>query len=320
MIERIDNTCLIYFDDESYKEGIENVFDVVDGKTPFYISNTWSYQDKMTLRSGKISHRGVSETTFNIIFKETGSIKLNCAISSEQNYDKLHVFIDEKEVITISGTQDLKDYEFEVTAGSHSLRLRYDKDGSGDRGHDACAIGYILLTGVEPPYLKKHLLVDFADKVYTITDGSIKELSNVTKDMLNLKSTYDLYGFEELPTSAQFLSLTKPILYRWSDGDIKPLNTSIKATPKPQIIKGIANMSHPTIKGIQSITAIYSGEIKISYSYDDKTYTDPISLAEFLNIDVVSLYEGATNKIIYFKLTLVDENSSITNFIITYIN
>lgn len=94
----------------------------------------------------------------------------------------------------------------------------------------------------------------------------------------------------------------------------------VKATPKRQIIKAIADLSHHTIKGIASITSVYSGNVNVLYSYDDVTYTEETTMGEFLNVDVNELYNQATNKKIYFNLVIEDENASLTNFVITYIN
>lgn len=319
-VEREDNICLIYFDDESYKDGVEDVFNVTDGTTPFFISSDFTYDTKSTLRSGKIGDNGTSDTTFNLYFNETGSINLNCAVSSENNYDKLHVLLDGAEKILISGTKDFTDYSFDVDAGEHTLIFRYTKDSSRSSGKDACAIGWLKLIGVPPPYIKMFLMTDFGDNVYTITDDEVKQVSGITKIDLKTKATFEEYGFAKVPTSEQLLCLTKPVLYRWSDGDLKKLNGNITAIPNRQTIKAIADMRHSTIKGISSITSVYSGEVYISYSYDDKTFTQEQTLADFLSIDVDQLYNNATNKMIYFRLVIEDENSSLTNFIITYKN
>lgn len=317
---RDDNICLIYFDDEEYRNGVANVYEVVDGTTPFFISSDFSYCDKTTLRSGKITHNGTSETTFNLVFSESGFINLNCAVSSEKNYDKLHVLLDGAEKILISGTVDFTEYSFDVKEGKHTLVFRYTKDGSGNTGKDACAIGYLKLTGVEPPYVKKYLMADFEDNVYTIVNDEVKQVTSLTRSDLNIKSCFEEFGFNVLPTSEQLLSLTKPALFKWSDGVAKRLNANIRAIPNSQTIKAIADMSNITIKGISSITSVYSGDVLISYSYDDLTYTEFVNMEEFLSIDVDELYNNATNKIIYFKLVIENEKSSLTNFVITYKN
>jgi hypothetical protein len=53
------------------------------------------------------------------MYEEEGLLNLNCAVFSEQGYDKLHVLIDGVEKVTLSGTVNFKEYEFAMTAGEH---------------------------------------------------------------------------------------------------------------------------------------------------------------------------------------------------------
>ena len=92
------------------------------------------------------------------------------------------------------------------------------------------------------------------------------------------------------------------------------------STPRKQTICGVADLSHETVHGIISITSVYKGNVTVSYSFDDVTYTEPITLEDFLKIDVNTLYAGAVNKKIYFKFVLLDRTSSLTNFVVTYNN
>ena len=92
------------------------------------------------------------------------------------------------------------------------------------------------------------------------------------------------------------------------------------STPRKQTICGVADLSHETIHGIISITSVYKGNVMVSYSFDDETYTDQMTLEDFLKLDADTLYEGAVNKKIYFKFVLLDRSSSLTNFVITYNN
>ena len=68
------------------------------------------------------------------------------------------------------------------------------------------------------------------------------------------------------------------------------------------------------------MTAVYEGDVTASVSYDGTTYTDPVSMADFLQSDVDAMFQAATNKQIYFKFVLEDKASSLTNFVITYKN
>ena len=319
-IVREDNTCTITFEDDAFKDGCADVFEVTEGATPFYVADTWKVNDETTLRSGRISHGGTSETTFSVILVEAGSVQFNCAISSEQNCDRLRVIIDEKEVVNISGTIDFKEYEFLLEAGTHEIILRYTKDGSVDRGNDAGALGYIRFTGVELPFDTRFLMRDMNGKTYTVIDDIVTEVPELASIELSTKSVFQDHGFLKMPTPEQLGALTKPVLYRWADGDMRLMKAKATATPRAQTIWAVADLHHETILGIAGLTAVYRGNVTASYSYDDKSYTAPVPMEDFLKTDGDALYKGATNKMIYFKFVLEDTASSLTNFIVTYKN
>lgn len=319
-IVREDNTCTITFEDDAFKDGCADVFEVTEGATPFYVADTWKVNDQTTLRSGQITHGGTSETTISVILVEAGSVQFNCAISSEQNCDRLRVIIDEKEVVNISGTIDFKEYEFPLEAGMHELILRYTKDGSVDRGNDAGALGYIRFTGVELPFDTRFLMRDMNGKTYTVIDDIVTEVPELASIELSTKSVFQKHGFLKMPTPEQLGALTKPVLYRWADGDMHLMKAKATATPRAQTIRAVADLHHETILGIAGLTAVYRGNVTASYSYDDKSYTAPVPMEDFLKTDGDALYKGATNKMIYFKFVLEDTASSLTNFIVTYKN
>lgn len=118
-VKREDNICMITFEDENWKEEAPEVFTVTDGAVPFYTADTWKYNEKNTFRSGEIGNSATSETTIKVMYEEEGLLNLNCAVFSEQGYDKLHVLIDGVEKVTLSGTVNFKEYEFAMTAGEH---------------------------------------------------------------------------------------------------------------------------------------------------------------------------------------------------------
>lgn len=319
-VVRDGTVCKVTFEDDSWKDAAADVFSVVDGATPFYSAGTWLVDGKNTLRSGAIGNSGTSETTVTVVFQEEGKINLSCAVSSERNYDKLHVLIDGTEKINISGTVNFTEYEFDVAAGTHTIIFRYTKDGSGSSGNDAGAIGYLQFTGVALPYEIRYLMCDFEGKVYTVENDQVKEVPELEKMNLATKAVFQEYGFEEVPSSEQITSLTKPVLYRWCEENIARLHVEATATPSAQTIHAVADMSHETIVGILSMTSVFNGNVTISYSYDGTEYTDPVLMSEFLQTDVDALYAGAVNKKIYFKIVLGDTEASLTNFVISYKN
>lgn len=319
-VVRDGTVCKVTFEDDSWKEAAADVFSVADGTTPFYSAGTWQIDEKNTLRSGAIGNNGTSETTVTVVFQQDGKLNLSCAVSSERNYDKLHVLIDGTEKITISGNVNFTEYEFDVAAGTHTVVFRYTKDGSSSSGNDAGAIGYLQFTGVALPYEIRYLMCDFEGKVYTVENEQVKEVPELERANLTTKTVFQEYGFEEAPSSEQIASLTKPVLYRWCEEDITRLHVEATATPRAQTICAVANMNHETIVGILSMTSVFSGNVTISYSYDSMQYTEPVLMGEFLQTDADALYAGAVNKKIHFKIVLGDTEASLTNFVISYKN
>lgn len=321
--ERSGNTAVITFEDDTWKTAAPDVFTVSDGSTPFFSSALWTLDGKNTLRSGSITHSGTSETIITATLVEAGSIALKYIVSSEGNFDKLHVLIDGTEVVTASGISvtSFTEYRGDLASGEHVITLRYTKDGSASAGNDACAIGSITLAGVAPPYMRKYLMSDFDGKIYTIIDGVVTEIAGAALTDLGEKAFFELNGTDDKPTSAQILSLTRPVIYRWSDGDTTRMKAVVTAVPKPQVISAVADLSHETILGITEMTAVYEGTVTVSYSYDGSTYTDPVAIADFLAFDKDALYNGASDsKKIYMKFTITGKESSLTNFVITYLN
>ena len=322
-ISREENTMRITFEEDTWKQGEEGILSVTDGTTPFYSADTWKEDGKNTLRSGQITDSGISETTLTVTLSEEGSMTLSYIVSSEQNYDWLHVLVDGTEVLKKSGTgvSTFTEFSYALAAGAHTIVLRYTKDGSQSRGNDACGIGYLLFTGVEPPYAKKYLMTDFNGKIYTLVDGVVTEITDAVAADLGEASYFQKKGFDTLPTSEQLTSLTKPVLYRWSDGKPKAMTASVKAVPKKQTIRCIADLGHATIHGITQMTAVYTGTVTVSYSFDGTTYTDPVDMASFLEADCDALYSGAqAKKKIWFEFMIEGKTSSLTNFVITYKN
>lgn len=317
---REENICRIIFTDELWKDAAEDVYTVADGDVPFFVSDTWSYEENTTLRSGVISHNKKSETTITVNFVEDGTLKMAVASSSEGTHDALKIIIDDEEKQSISGITDFVEYEFVMAKGEHTILLRYQKDGSVSKGNDAVALGYIEFIGVEAPYLYRYLLSDFNKKVYTITDGEVKEIPGLEATALKTKDVFVEYGFAKKPEGALLLSLTHPVLYRWSDGDNRTIKAKATAIVKPQTISATADLSNTTIKGIAGMTAVYDGDVTASISYDGTTYTDAVAMADFLKTDADSMYKAAKNKKLYFKFVIGDSSSSLTNFVITYKN
>jgi len=91
--------------------------------------------------------------------------------------------------------------------------------------------------------------------------------------------------------------------------------------PYPQVLDAVADMSHISIIGIKLLTAEYSGDVGVCISLDDgATYSDEVSLGDWLNTDVEELWNSLPeSRRVYFHFVLHD-NAALSRFKITYIN
>jgi hypothetical protein len=90
-------------------------------------------------QSGAIgnSQNSILELTANA---QTGKIKFQRKVSSEDGWDYLKFYIDGVEKGRWSGEQDWQPLEYTTTPGTHLLKWGYDKDSSVSSGEDAAWI------------------------------------------------------------------------------------------------------------------------------------------------------------------------------------
>ena len=86
-------------------------------------------------QSGSIADNGVSALTTSI--QGPGQLSFQWEISSEGAYDYLRFYIDDVEKMKISGTVGWATLTYPITAGTHTLKWAYTKDGSTVAGSDA---------------------------------------------------------------------------------------------------------------------------------------------------------------------------------------
>ena len=118
------------------------------GSPSWTISNINPQQGTFSARSGGITHAQSStlSVTFNIL--HDGKISFFKKVSSEAGYDRLLFYIDNLLVGEWSGQQDWEKASFDVTAGTHTFRWTYLKDGATSVGSDCAWIDNIIFPQV----------------------------------------------------------------------------------------------------------------------------------------------------------------------------
>jgi len=104
--------------------------------------------DPDSARTGHISDN--NEVWLQTTVDSGGSFKFWWAVYSEQNHDYLQFYIDGELKAAISGYVDWDQKSYNLSSGSHTLKWRYVKDGSGSEGADCGWVDWVQHPSSEP--------------------------------------------------------------------------------------------------------------------------------------------------------------------------
>ena len=166
-------------------------------------------------------------------------------------------------------------------------------------------------------YYEEVYLLKAQDRYYRYAGDTLEEIE---ESELSGAVFYE-YGVKEVPSSSVLLTLSDFTLYKWKYGQSeKSYHADVVGTPHPQTITCYVDASHPSIAGIKTITAQYSGVIPLSYTLDDGVTYNDTTLQEFLNIDPAELYASLPESKQMTLVMTLQGDATITSFKITYIN
>lgn len=104
-------------------------------------------------RSGNIDNSQTSYIEVTVSATGDGNISFYRKVSSESNYDYLRFFIDGIQMEQWSGNVSWGQVSYPVTAGDHTFKWQYSKDGSVINGEDCAWIDYIVFPFPVPPVI-----------------------------------------------------------------------------------------------------------------------------------------------------------------------
>jgi hypothetical protein len=119
--------------------------------------------------NGQHNSSGYMQLTVNVV--AAGEFSFWYKVSSENNYDKLHFYMDGQERGTWSGTVAWTEFTQAVSAGQHTLKWEYTKDSSVSSGEDCAWVDDIIF----PP-----------TNVYTFIDPATDLVATVEGTTVNL--------------------------------------------------------------------------------------------------------------------------------------
>lgn len=189
-------------------------------KLPFDIGawtvTTWDGDAALLgMRSNKITH---SQSTSWTVTAKFEYLKIEYLVSSETNYDKFRLTIDGSSAVNTGSSGQ---YEKTFTDGAiHTLKFEYYKDGSGDKGYDACFIKFMQYSTSDNGLLQANVFYAMQavdGKIYSFdaSGGIVKIADNLqamTKDLF-ITCTRN----SSLLNNRNPLFGNKPKLLRYSD-------------------------------------------------------------------------------------------------------
>jgi hypothetical protein len=165
---------------------------------------------------------------------------------------------------------------------------------------------------VEPNYyVVKYLFGDENNKVYTVVDD---ELSEVTAPLTSV--VFKNNGTDTIPSKI-VKNLSGLKVYKWSDADTVTMALSVEYIPLPQYVSCVADMNNVPIHGIRSISYDASDDVTVTYSFDGTTWSTEKPLGQ-LTVDDLSGWSDT--KTIYFKFKLSTSTSRLVRFKLIYMN
>lgn len=116
-----------------------------DGNASWFVQSDEFHSGRSAARSGAIDHG--EETCLTTTVSGAGTLSFWWKVSSERNYDKLSVSVDDVERADISGEQDWARKTVSVTGnGAHTVVWTYRKDGSVSGGSDCGWMDQVVWT------------------------------------------------------------------------------------------------------------------------------------------------------------------------------
>jgi hypothetical protein len=112
---------------------------------PWTIDSTNKHNGSYSARSAVISDSQVSDLSINVNCLSQDTISFYVKVSSEENYDILHFYIDGVEQLSLSGTVGWTKKSFVVSSGQHTFLWEYAKDYSQSAGSDCAWIDDVKL-------------------------------------------------------------------------------------------------------------------------------------------------------------------------------
>jgi hypothetical protein len=191
---------------EDWESGGFTTFPWIFGGVADWIIDTIAFKGKYSARSGVITNNSTSRLEVTLSVGKDDSISFYTKVSSEQDYDWLHFFIDDVPLGQWSGEQDWQRAAYPVSPGIHTFKWWYVTDISFLNGSNAGWIDNIVFPSPIVPdvhagndtticagqSLQIHATAASYDSLHWITFGDGSFSNDTILDPLYTPGTTDL--------------------------------------------------------------------------------------------------------------------------------
>jgi hypothetical protein len=116
------------------------------GNANWFVTSSIQQDGMYSAECGNITHSQTSSLEVQLDYHEAGTISFYRYLSTEANYDYLKFYVDGVQKGTWSGTLGWTASSYDVTAGAHTMKWTYSKDGSVDTALDTVWIDVVVAT------------------------------------------------------------------------------------------------------------------------------------------------------------------------------
>jgi hypothetical protein len=245
--EAVDNTTLTF---------------TTGGSTDWTTSTSTYYYDNDSAKSGTITHNQNSYLQTTVNYSSAKTVKFYWKVSSEANYDYLKFYVDGVMQEQIAGTVDWAQVSASLTAGSHTLKWSYEKDGSVSSGSDCGWIDKIEVVdgGVTPGTLAE--AVDYETLSFTTTGNGAWAIDNSTYYYDNDSAKSPTITHSQSASFETTVSGYDTIKFYWkvsSEGNYDYLRFYVDGVLKDQI--------SGTVDWTQKVYSVTTGSHTIKWTY-----------------------------------------------------
>jgi len=160
-----------------------------DGNADWTLTNVDPYEGTWSAKSGTITHNQTSELLITVQTTSDDNISFYRKVSSESSYDYLQFYIDDNMQEQWSGEVSWGEVSYFVSAGLHTFKWIYVKDGLVSSGSDCAWVDYVVFPAIVPPPDPPDIAVDLLEFDVTLSPGGstveLLTIDNVGEETLD---------------------------------------------------------------------------------------------------------------------------------------